>query len=126
MTVKELLKPSKLSDYKTSKKLRVKYYLHSCKNGGDHIWELTVPQGKEKIEPREYYQTDIIGKFPATERGERVQLVWACASCKKTVITNPKICKKCGRAKKPLSKKMEKNTILYVRMKCHCYETETK
>lgn len=110
-----------LSVYKTNKTRRIKYFLHTCKKGGEHIWKLATPYGKKKTNIFDCYTLDGDYRFPMKLRGERVPLWFECCACTKVMLTKPKVCKHCRRAIKPVSKKMEEHTLSYLKIKCLCY-----
>lgn len=121
MTTKDKPKYT-LERYITDKTLRKKFYLYTCRLGGNHMWSLDVPTGVKNHDVYEWYGLDTSYCFPKEKAGERISLVWECISCHKIHLTNPKICKKCLRAINPLSKKLEKYVVIYKTLKCHCHE----
>ncbi len=115
------MKPTNLDQYVNNKGLRATYKLYKCPQTlENHLWQMEPPEGKRKMTLAQYYHLSLDARFQKKRWGKRVPLIWECVGCHKIMITNPYICKKCGRAIKPLSHKMEKHSIMYVRIKCHC------
>lgn len=112
-----------LIDYKNSPILRKKYLLFRCPDRGRmHLLDLMPPPKIGKKKTRfEWYDIDYRYIFKRSLAGERVQLCFKCMYCEKFHYTTPKVCKKCLKVIKPISKKLEPRLLIIEMLKCKCY-----
>lgn len=115
-----------MEEYVRDKGLRKRYYLYHCptfmRDGKlqTHLFDLDTPRnaGKSRME---YYGMHVGYQFAGRERGERVALRLVCVFCLRRHFTTPRICRKCGKAQKPITRKMADRLILGDSISCNCH-----
>lgn len=118
MSEKEYTPPSP-HQIKDDPHIRKTFNLYLCMYGSEHLWMLSVPKYMKDGNIYGFYNMDFSFKFNDKEQ-EYVNLMFICTYCKRVHVNRSSICKKCHKAIRPISSKMQHLLLTSLPIGCTC------